>query len=173
MDYTEKYLKYKKKYLELKEKLRGGGPNDAELRLTNCYKFETINGNLSGIVYLNDVRNKFSTNQNLGHYLLNSQHSESYLYKTATNDVELTSYLVSDECQYKYYIDDTCKKSMPGLAAIMNKPFTNEVFNKKCQAQIDKINNNHNVGPTRRNNIAQKKYNEQSNMNAQFARDFY
>ncbi len=24
MDYTQKYLKYKKKYLELKEKLRGG-----------------------------------------------------------------------------------------------------------------------------------------------------
>lgn len=53
MDYTEKYLKYKKKYFALKEKLRGGGPGDAKHSLTNCVNGKLIVDGNDGTYSLN------------------------------------------------------------------------------------------------------------------------
>ncbi len=59
MNYEAKYLRYKNKYFQLKNQMRGGGVNDSKFKLTDCRRDDLVlNDN-------RDVRSKFTLMNNM------------------------------------------------------------------------------------------------------------
>jgi len=83
MDYTNKYLKYKSKYLELKE-LIAGGKNKKETEL-----MAYIKANIDDLDTLSKEKNNFDKDNNLPLFI--------YINNTDTIDMRVISFLLPDD----------------------------------------------------------------------------
>jgi hypothetical protein len=125
MDYTEKYLKYKKKYLALKEKLRGGGPKDGRNKLTKCTD-NTLIINGKDATYT-ETKDSYITN-------INNTKTSANLYfneKNGLHKLPNTPTVVSD-CEYTYNFDDDCKKKLNKLRMVQEDIENKIYFKQYC-----------------------------------------
>ena len=120
MDYTQKYLKYKKKYLELK-KLMGGGPGDAAVKLTICN---------NGTLKKNGEQSTYSINSKNNGYDIKHKDGTIHLYNNTENGLLKTN---KDDCQYQYFLDESCKVAMPTLTKLKEKPLEETYLNKNVK----------------------------------------
>lgn len=128
MDYQEKYLKYKNKYLTLKNQMIGGGKDDATYHLTNCNEVnKKLNVKRNGISS-DGTYNVMPSNVEIKYGINNLNMSKDFY-----NNIDLDE---NGKCRRLVKPDDSCKNAFKKTFEIYdeNNIFNDDAkFNEACK----------------------------------------
>ncbi len=111
MDYQIKYLKYKNKYLTLKNQMKGGGKDDAMYKLTNC-------DNQNQTLNVNSLTGTYSPVQN--YIYIKQGNNNLSMTKDYYNNIDINN----GNCRRNVKPDESCINAFNATLG----PYNNEKF---------------------------------------------